>query len=267
MFLFPAPGDSLYVFDAGNLRYSLHDPSGIFVRVLPRGAEAVTRPTWLYRRTVVESSTPGQSPAWALAVLDGVPDASPGDPFRRAKFDDLGFLWVTDSGSTCDWTVHTDSGDPIGALSPPPGVAFLQAGEDFILGLERDSVGREVVRAYSLTRAHLLRPRAPAPSFEPAAGDSLATSGAKDAVTAMMAALRQLITAQGAHYSEHATYTSLADSLAVAGGSGVEVVLMAADSRHCYGILYHRKSGTTCGTSVGFPAPPGWVNGSVFCGR
>lgn len=260
IFIFPAPGDSLFVFDAGNLRYSLHDPAGKFLRVLPRGVDAVIQPTWLHRRTVVESNTPGQSPAWAYAVLDGMPEAAPGDPVRRAKFDDLGYLWVSDSGKTREWKVYADSAAPIGAVVLPAGFSFLQAGNNFVLGLERDSIGREIVRAYGLTRGDGSAPRTRAPDVSAPTQDSLAES-------ALSAVLRNLIVAQELHYSGHASYTGHADSLATHPPKGSELVIMSADARHWHGILFDRRTRTTCGVSIGFPAPPGWVDGMIFCGR
>src|ERR1041384_5914218 len=62
IYLAPAAADSLYTFDAGNLRWSLHDGAGRFVRVLRGGASALPRPAWLYDRTLVESKTQPRLP-------------------------------------------------------------------------------------------------------------------------------------------------------------------------------------------------------------
>lgn len=49
--------------------------------------------------------------------------------------------------------------------------------------------------------------------------------------------------------------------------SGAELVLLSGDKRHWVGLLYHRATRTTCGVSVGFPAPDGWLDGTPFRGR
>ncbi|HEV8613608.1 MAG TPA: 6-bladed beta-propeller [Gemmatimonadales bacterium] len=269
IYLFPAPGDSLYTFDGGNLRWSLHSATGQYARVLPSdrydprheqgGAAAVPRATWLYHRTIVESNLPGPVPAWAVAVLDRLPEAAPGGPVRRARFDDLGFLWVADSSSAA-WTVFSDSKTRLGTVILPSGFRLMQAGADFVLGVERDTLDREIVPAYSLHRPPGLPKPAAIPTAEfPHSNPKLERS--------MLADVRTLLMAQEVFYSGHNSYTGRADSLHARLESGAELALVYGDNRHWAGILYDRASRTTCGLSVGFPAPPGWIDGMPFCGR
>lgn len=260
IYVFPAPGDSLYSFDDGNLRWSLHAATGQYARVLPGGTAAVPRPTWLYRRTVVESNIPGPVPAWALGVLKGLPEAPPGAPIRRARFDELGFLWVTDSSDAREWTVFADSNLRVGRVVLPSGFRLLQAGADFGLGVKRDSLDQEQVHVYKLERPTGL----PVPATTPTA-DLEPPDPALE--RRMRADLRGLLMAQEVFYSSHASYASRADSLGAKLESGAELVLPSGDNRHWAAILYDRKSKTTCGVSVGFPAPPGWMDGVPFCGR
>ena len=260
IYLFPAAGDSLYSFDAGNLRWSLHDGAGRFVRVLEGGAAALPRPAWLHHRALVESNPHDAVPAWVPALLDGLPEGGRPAPVRRARVDDLGYLWVSDSIASNRWLVYDDSGPPIGEVALPQGFAMMQAGADFVLGVVRDAMDRELVRAYRLRRPEALRPPASAPPVRPPARDS-ALEGR------MVADLSSLLVAQEIFYSNHASYTAAADSLTASPKSGAEPALLTGDKRHWAGILFDRKTKTTCGVAVGFPAPAGWIDGTPVCER
>jgi hypothetical protein len=83
----------------------------------------------------------------------------------------------------------------------------------------------------------------------------------------MFADINGIMTAQEMFYANHGAYTSNGDSLGARLSSGAELVLTAGDKRHWAGILYHRATRTTCGVSVGFPSPEGWLDGTAFCGR
>lgn len=257
---FPALGDSLHVFDAGNLRWTLHDATGRYARVLPGGDSALPKPVWLHKRLIIEDRAPGPIPAWALAVLDGLPESVPGAPVRRARFDAPGFLWVSDSGSTRSWVAYADSALPVGRVVIPEGFELMEAGADFVLGVERDAMDQELVRAYSLTRTG----NPASPRREPLAPlVARHDSGERS----MMADFRNLLVAQEMFYSNHASYTARADSLDFVPATGAEVVILHGDKRRWAALLYDRKTKLTCGISVGFPAPAGWVDGFPFCGR
>jgi len=258
--LFPAPGDSLYVFDAGNLRWTMHDGNGQYGRVLPGGAEALPKPVWLYHGMVVETPAPGGVPQWALAALDSLPELSSAAPIRRARFDNLGFLWVSDSVIPNGWTVLAESASPLARVELPAGLELFEAGSDYVIGLERDSLDRELVRMYRQDRPET----SSLPAREPVAiiprVDDRAARG-------MIADFRNIMTAQEAFYSEHGRYTAHGDSLGYTPASGAKVIILHGNSRRWAAVLYDRKSRTTRAVSVGFPAPGGWIDGSPFCGK
>lgn len=261
IYLAPAAADSLYTFDAGNLRWSLHDGAGRFVRVLRGGASALPRPAWLYDRTLVESNTQPRLPEWVFGVLVDLPEGTGAAPVRRARVDDLGFLWVTDSLAQNVWLVYAGRGPAVGRVVLPGGFAMFQAGAGFVLGVERDAMDREVVRAYSLRRAAGLKPPAAEPAEEVDLPDPrLAVRMASD-LTAV------LITAQEVFYSRHGRYTGAADSLTASLTSGAEAALLVGDAHHWAGILFDPDSKATCGVAVGYPAPAGWIDGTPVCGR
>ena len=259
LILSPAPGDSLYVLDGENLRWSIHDGSGRYARTLSGGAAALARPVWLYHRIMVRSPAGAPVPAWVLAVLDGLPESGHGAPARQARLDDLGFLWLRDSASTTGWTIYGGAEPGEGHVVLPTGFELLQAGPDFVLGLERDSSDQEIVRAYRLAR-----PPGLAPPLLPAVAVPASDSGVK---ARMYADLTGILTAQEMFYSGHGAYTSSADSLGARLSSGAELVLLSGDKQHWAGLLYDRTTRTTCGVSVGSPAPDGWLDGTAFCGR
>lgn len=255
-----APGDSLYVLDSENLRWSVHDGAGRYGRTLSGGADALSRPVWLYHRVMVRSTAGAPVPAWAFALLDSLAEPRPGSPPRQAGFDDLGFLWIQDTASTTTWSVHSGTGPPVGRVVLPAGFALLQAGSEFVLGRELDSSDQEIVRAYRLSRPGGL----PFPDALPSGGVPPGDPGARDR---MFADMNGILMAQEIFYSSHASYTANVDSLGAKLSSGAELVLLAGDERHWVGLLYDRATRTTCGLSVGFPAPDGWLDGTPFCGR
>jgi hypothetical protein len=256
--LFPAPGDSLYVFDAVNLRWTVHGGNGEYARVLPGGAEALPKPVWLYHGMVVETPAPGTVPEWALTALDSLPELSSAAPLRRARFDDLGFLWVSDSVIPNAWTVM-GSAAPIARVMLPAGLELFQTGPNFLIGLERDSMDRELVRMYRLGRPQTLAHPAREPVAVIPREDNPAARG-------MIADFRNIMTAQEAFYSKRGHYAAHGDSLGYTPASGAKVIILHGTTRRWAALLYDRKSRTTCAVSVGFPAPGGWIDGSPFCG-
>jgi hypothetical protein len=260
LILSPAPGDSLYVLDGENLRWSIHEGTGRYGRTLSGGAESLARPAWLYHRVTVRSPAGAPVPAWVFTVLDSLPESAPGSPARQARLDDLGFLWLRDSASTRAWTVYAGAEPAIGRVVLPAGFELFQAGKNFVLGLERDSMDQEIVRGYRLARPVGLATPAALPAGVVPAGD-------REAHDRMFADLRGIMVAQEAFYSDHSSYTANADSLGATLSSGAELVLLAGDKRHWVGLFYDRATRTTCGVSVGSPAPEGWLDGTGFCGR
>lgn len=257
---FPAPGDSLLVFDVENMRWTVHDATGRYARVISGGADALSKPAWLHHGMIVDRPSPGPIPRWILGALDGLPESPPNAPNRRARLDDSGYLWMSDSGDARNWTILADSASTVGRVVLPKGFELLEAGSDFVLGLERDTLDQEIVRAYRLERPRLT----PSPKRD---SWVVLLSDTSRAAATMIADFRNLITAQEMFYSNHATYTSRADSLEFVPESGAEIRILHGDARHWAGVLFDRKTSTTCGISVGFPAPAGWVDGLPFCAK
>ena len=64
-------------------------------------------------------------------------------------------MWVQDFARPGDsderFTVFTADGSPVARVTLPPGVRFLAAGRDAILGVWHDADGLEQLRVYRLT--------------------------------------------------------------------------------------------------------------------
>lgn len=254
-----APADSLYVFDDQNLRWSVHDGQGHYARTLSGGAAALASPIWPYRRLMVQTPAGAPVPAWVISVLDSVPEPPQGAPAALAFLDDLGALWIHDAAATRTWVVYTRPGAPAGRVTLPPSFILLQAGRDFVLGIQHDSSDLELVRAYRLERPSVSASSPATPSATLTMSDSATRSR-------MFADFHGLLIAQELFYSNHASYTANVDSLGAKLESAAELVLLGGDKRHWAGLLYDRTTRTSCAISVGF-TPNGWLDGTPFCGR
>lgn len=255
MHIFGATGDSLAVFDGGNLRWTFYDSALSLGRTALAAESGIPRPTWLYNGAVVTNASLEDRSGWARRVIDGLRARDPGfQALIEARLDDLGALWVRDGTR---WIVHSPDRAVPGEVDLPDGVQVLQAGADFVLGLERDSLDQDVVRVYHLVRAE---------AAGPPARDAMAPAPTVD--TALIAAMSvQLLTKQEMYYSDRGAYAPHADSLRGSLGDDVKTFVLWGDARHWAAVTVRKSSGTTCGVSVGWPAPAGWVDGTPFCGR
>lgn len=269
LWIFPSAADSLLIYDGGWLRWSVFSPQVRFARQVPEDREPLPRPTWLYDRTLVYDTRPRAEPAWVLRTLDGLGVPRVGAPLRRARLDDAGYLWVSDS-TPRSWRVFADSGREVASVTIPDGLELHQAGEDFVLGLTRDSLGVESVRLYGFARlgaaaAGGAAGRVPALADAGVAGQIPPPS--PEIRRELSSLIRNLMTAQEAFYSDHRHYATRADSLPMEFPPDLEVLLLAAGERGWVAVLYNRPTRTTCGAAVGWPPQPGWGDGTVICGR
>jgi hypothetical protein len=193
---------------------------------------------------------------WLVEVLGSVRQQDPA--YKRliwARRDDLGALWVRDSLDERLWAVYTTSGAATASVMLPAGVKPLHIGRAFVLGIVYDSLGVEELRIYSLDRdaSHL--------------DLAIGTPTQLPVDSAILAAFPTLLMAQEAYYAGHARYARDADSVAMTSPFPARLFLLDGDARHWAGIAVNPKSGATCGLSVGWPAPLGWIEGAPKCGR
>jgi hypothetical protein len=121
------------------------------------------------------------------------------------------------------------------------------------------------VRAYRLRDGGVSEPipawlagAAPAPDAPPPPEDFEA---------GLRSAIRQAAMGQEMHYSRHAGYTTIADSLGIEAEEGVEFHFFQADDRGWTGVALHPALERMCGLGYGAATPPGWRAGVVVCGR
>lgn len=249
-------GDSLVVYDPAVLRWTVMD-QGLSARRTAQAPDPnFLQPTWLYRGIMVSDGVTDSVSAWVLTVLDSVRAQDPlYTRLLRAWRDDLGVLWVQAFADKRRWLGYSNAGEPVGTLTMPPGFEPLQIGAQFLLGLLQDSLGVEEVRLYSLKRPRNISPT-PLGVFAPVPAER-----------AGMRQFRDLLVAQEMYYSSHGRYADSIDSLAMNSPMTGKFFLLGGDARHWSGVSVHPETGVTCGISVGWPAPLGWLEGMPFCGR
>jgi len=157
---YAAAGDEVIVAtqDAPEIRvYSAAD--GRLVRIIRTGAEI--RPVtsehldaWIERQT---ANAPAER---RQAIREGLSNLPAGEfipPYGEIGVDDLGYLWVADYDDRIRpagaWSIYGPDGRLAARIRLPDGMQPYQAGEDFIVGLERDELDVEHLRVYRLIRA------------------------------------------------------------------------------------------------------------------
>jgi len=249
-------GDSLIVYDPAALRWTILDPSLTQTRTIAAADPSILQPTWLYQGAIVNDGVIEMVPSWVVEVLDSLRRHDP--EFRRliqARRDDQGALWVRDSLDKRNWAVYTEAGPPTATVILPSGLEPIHIGRDFVLGIVYDSLGVEELRVYPLSR----------PSTQ--AGSRALTPTRLPTDSTILTAFPNLLMAQELYYSSHARYAAQADSLSLRTPFPAHLFLLAGDARHWAAIAVRPESGATCGLSVGWPAPLGWLDGTPFCGR
>jgi hypothetical protein len=77
-------------------------------------------------------------------------------PFQAIAIDDAGNLWAADYDDRIHtpgtWSVYDAEGGLIARIRMPEGFRLLYAGEDFVIGVERDEYDVELVRMYRVMR-------------------------------------------------------------------------------------------------------------------
>jgi hypothetical protein len=248
--------DSLVVYDPAVLRWTFLDTGLIATRTVQVPSPDLLQPTWLYKGAMVIDGVTDPVPTWILAVLDSVRQKDPGyHRLVRAWHDDVGALWVRDSIDDRRWAVYTEAGPTTANVILPPQVEPLEIGEDFVLGVVKDSLGVEEIRVHSLLRSKV---NTGTPDLTPTRVPS---------ERAMLQPFRDLLMAQEVYFSSHGRYASALDSLKVSTPFPGRLFLLAGDQRHWAGVSVRPETGVTCGVSVGSPAPLGWLDGYPFCGR
>lgn len=77
-------------------------------------------------------------------------------PFQAIAIDDAGNLWAADYDDRIStpgtWSVYDAEGGFSARIRMPEGFRLLYAGEDFVIGVERDEYDVELARMYRIVR-------------------------------------------------------------------------------------------------------------------
>ncbi len=262
--LFHGAGDTVVVYDGGALRWTYLTPSFEVARTVVEYNADLPSPSWLYQGSLVTDTKIRQNRERAREILTSVRSSDPG--FGRlliARQDAQGAVWVRRLDDATEWEVYPGGDTTYARVTLPPGLDLIAIGRQAVVGVTRDSLGEEQVQVHRLARppgstspVTVAEAEAPAPAAAvPAERPPLARD------------LVNLVTAQEAYYSNHASYADVADSLRFRIEGGGRLFILYADERHWAGVAVMPSTGLTCGMAVGYPTPASWQEGVPVCDR
>lgn len=268
-------GDRVLVLDNNLRRQGIVGTDGTYRGSTPM-RDDVLFPSdhWIHGRFVVDAPLRPEERGVVARALEGAGAGS--GSVELARVTPGGRIWTTRwvrSDAPLRWTVYDLQGTPVGRLSTPARFEVHDQGEDWILGVWRDSLDVEYVRLYGLDRggepydaraltAAVEASDAPAPTF------SRVGSGTYPDLSS---AVKMLATRQEIHYSQHYTYTTSFDSLAADTRppfrlpDGVRLEMLRAGADGWAGRLVRDGGGEGCMISYGRFRLLGVRSGSVLC--
>lgn len=151
-------GDGTVTGDQEERSLTVRGPAGGATRIVRWGGPPLEIgrgevEAWRRWRTEGLSADEG---ARRLRELEGVPFPAARPAFGALLQDGTGHLWAAHHAlpgrAPAAWDVLAPGGRWLGTVSMPPGFELLQAGEDWVLGVSRDSMGVETVTVRRLRR-------------------------------------------------------------------------------------------------------------------
>lgn len=268
-------GDSLLVLDNNLRRQGILGLDGTYRGATPMRDDVLfPSDNWIHGRFLVDSPLRPEERGVVARALDRV--GADSGSVELARVTRGGRIWTTRwvaSDAPLRWTVYDLAGRPVGRLTTPARFEVHDQGQDWVLGVWRDSLDVEYVRSYRLDRgdqhydngalaAAVAASRAPAPTF---------TRVASRTLPEVSAAVKMLATRQEIYYSNRYTYTTSFDSLAadsrppfrLPDGVGLEMLRAGADG--WAGRLVRNGGREGCLISYGRFRLLGVTPGSVLC--
>lgn len=260
--LLPWAGDSLAAFDANLRRVTTLSHGGAlgWVGDGATGGVNFDWAPWVYRRAVILGTEGAAARSCVIAALDAMPLPPVESGLRLVQVDDVGRLWVRESlpAGVSRWTVWRRDGTPLGEAAFPTSFQPSHIGADFALG--RGQAADETERVHLFT---LRDERQPGECLSDSAARASDGQPAPEGITA---GLRNLVTAQEAHYAGAASYTDDPSLLPYQVDERFVVWFLSADSRGWVGGVMDRTSAYACVMSVGGSLPGAWLDGVLSCG-
>lgn len=269
-------GDTLFVYDGGLQRLSLHDLTGSFIENRPLRATPgrFQLDEWLYDRSWIDGPAFGVGRAPVMNAVSKLPPPDSIELFRYVRVSPYGQLWVRDSrepdAQFAGWHVYDMDADPIGRIRLPARFEVLDFGPDYLLGRMRDELDVEYVELRQLDAVGMPRQRM---AFTSSAADTVRQMQSDSAFDQqrriITGAMRMLAGAQELFYGtpdgsyEYATHITQLSRYEVP--EGVDLRIVAANERGWMAVAIDRGTGRMCAMAVGSVTPPGWMPGVVSC--
>ncbi len=269
--------DRILALDARGMRVSTFDTAGTYLggadAVTLSGDSTFTMDVWLHGRFWIDG---GLSPSERDAIrttLDHLPRPGGETPYRYVRMAADGDLWVRElwagSAAPSRWIVIDPSGAPRFALDLPAGFTPLRATADVVDGRWLGVGDVNYLRRYDLVE---VPGRVQTPTWLGEAGDNARRPGPSpeaeaEAVAEIRGSIRAMAVAQEIHYSQAMSYTSDASALDVELGEGLFFDIVEANDRGWTLVMGHGDLDRLCGLAYGATTPPGWMGGSMVCGR
>ncbi|HSM15385.1 MAG TPA: 6-bladed beta-propeller [Gemmatimonadales bacterium] len=260
--LFHDRGDTIVVYDGGNLRWTFLTPSLDLARTVVEYNADVPSPSWLYRGSLVTDATIGQGRGRAREILTRLRLSDPEfEHLLIAKQDAQGAVWVRRLEDAREWEVYQGTDTTYARVTLPPGLDLIASGKEAVMGVTRDTLGEEQVQVHRLDRP----PGSIRPAIEAEAEDPAPAAPVERPPLARE--LVKLVIAQESYYSDHTRYADVTDSLRVRIEGGGRLSILYADQRHWAGVAVMPSTGLTCGMAVGYPTPASWQEGAPVCDK
>jgi len=275
--IYGLPGDSLAGYDGGADRLNLYTPQGDFVRVVAltalSGDSIFPLDVWLHQRFWVHGALRPAARAATKAALDRLPFPTEAPTYRYVRTADDGTLWIREplaGQASYTWTVVSLSGQVVGTIHTPVNFDVYEVlpGSHAVLGRWRDTNDVNFIRVYALDRTGSAGTVPGWLTKGPGSGRPAALSPADRAehLRALTSALRNLVTAQEAHYADAGSYTADIRQLHWEDTDRMSIDIITADNRGWVGVASDTALDVICGMTVNSAMTPGWPEGSPRCG-
>jgi hypothetical protein len=259
--LLAAGGDSLLVYDQASTRVIFFSSAGRLLKQWPAASGGSFRgQTILFHRTL-GVTIPARLNHCFRELVMALPPLPP-PALRTVRYDGDGHFWVhADSDAT--WSVHSTSGQRIGAIRLPAKFDVEDVQHGYVVGktLTDDDVEEiQVVRTAG----------GPAPSPIAACGSVADSFGVTRGERSgqLITGLRNAMTAGEMAYSNYSSYVSTLDSLPslkekLPAESAFRV--LQSSNRGWSAALFDRRTTLVCLFGLSDAMPAGWPDGTVRC--
>ena len=259
IYVYSTAADTVVAHDATNRRYHYLTPDGRFVKLDTLGD--ARREAWMYDRTIIPRLPGGVDFARVRATLSRIP-FNPRDSLRFALIDVLGNVWMHDSAQGPALTIYSPDGQRIGATVLPPRFRPFQILDTLVLGHWTDNADdTERIQLRRLTKA-ATPPRSTPPVARTGYDQETESREHYWDIARMMSSLRNLGTAQEAHFADYNGYASSVDALQRTGvfapTPGVAYSLTMRNKNSYFVIARHPATKIICVLTPGADLPT-WV--------